>query len=130
MIQRKRIYAAYAADDGARFLVDRLWPRGVAKEAAHLDGWLKVIAPSTALRQAYHQGECGYAELGERYQVELLSQPEAVACLADLAERSMTQTITLVYAARDETQNHVQILMTILQDEFGAACAAEGKTQL
>ncbi|MBP6116862.1 MAG: DUF488 family protein [Neisseriaceae bacterium] len=125
MIQRKRIYEPSAPSDGQRLLVDRLWPRGVSKLNARLDDWLKVIAPSTALRQAYHQGSLTFAELTERYEAELLGQPEAVACLTDLAARSATQALTFIYAARDTEQNHVCILMGLLQRQFGALCSGE-----
>lgn len=123
MIQCKRIYESYEPSDGLRFLVDRLWPRGVSKLNAHVDDWLKIIAPSTALRQAYHQGQLTFTELATQYEAELLNQPEAVACLTRLAQQSQTpMTITLVYAARDRVHNHVQILMAILMKQFGALC--------
>jgi uncharacterized protein YeaO (DUF488 family) len=107
----KRIYDAPATTDGYRVLVDRLWPRGVSKEKAALDLWLKDIAPSPDLREWFgHQPE-RFQEFSARYQAELEQNP-AVGALHALAKDHMT--ITLLYAAHDPAINHAVVLQRYL----------------
>lgn len=108
----KRIYEPPADADGFRVLVDRLWPRGIAKESAAVDLWLKDVAPSTALRKEFnHQPEM-FAGFGERYRLELDSNP-AVAELLELA--AAHPRITLLYAARNTEANHALVLRDYLR---------------
>ena len=93
MIKTKRIYDPPAPDDGFRVLVDRLWPRGVRKDQARLDLWLKEVAPSTALRREFGHDPARWPEFRRRYRAELERQPDAVALLRDNARRG---TITLL----------------------------------
>ena len=98
MIRLKRAYEAAAAGDGKRFLVERLWPRGVTKAALRLDGWLKDVAPSPALRTWYGHDVKKWAEFRRRYVAELKAN---AAALAPLRAAARSGTVTLVFAARD-----------------------------
>lgn len=109
----KRIYEQASKSDGFRILVDRLWPRGIKKETAGIDLWLKNIAPSTELRQWYHSGDKDWQEFRHKYLLELKDNP-AVDELADLIKRHIT--ITLLYAAKDEHQNHAVVLKEFLDE--------------
>jgi uncharacterized protein YeaO (DUF488 family) len=99
MIALKRIYEPASADDGYRVLVERLWPRGVSKEAAHLDAWERGIAPSHELRRWYGHDPQKWPEFRVRYERELAT-PQAQETLDRLAERARQGTVTLLYAAR------------------------------
>lgn len=112
-LRLKRAYEPAAPEDGLRILVDRLWPRGVSKDEAALDDWLKELAPSTDLRRWFHHEPANWAELQRRYKAELRQQAENVERLRDLAR---TRTITLVYAARDEQRNNAVVLRAVLLD--------------
>ncbi|WP_414004216.1 DUF488 domain-containing protein [Pseudarthrobacter sp. IC2-21] len=108
----KRIYAEPADDDGCRVLVDRLWPRGLSKENARLDMWLKEIAPSEPLRKDFGHMKERFEDFRQHYRQELENNP-AVAALHDLAA---THTrVTLLYAARDPEVNHAQVLLEFIQ---------------
>ncbi len=98
----KRAYEAASPDDGRRVLVDRLWPRGVNKEKAAVDLWLKEVAPSTALRQWFGHDPKRWDEFRRRYRAELDPNDEAVEQLRDVIRKGRT---TLVYGARDEAHN-------------------------
>ncbi|MFT9087770.1 DUF488 domain-containing protein [Acetobacter okinawensis] len=106
-IQVRRVYDPPEADDGARVLVDRLWPRGVSKERAHLDLWLKDIAPSTALREWFNHDPAKWSVFGERYQAELSANPVAVAQIMALIKQG---PVTLLYGARDTEHNEAVVL--------------------
>jgi uncharacterized protein YeaO (DUF488 family) len=110
----KRIYEPAAADDGYRVLVDRLWPRGVSKEKAHLDVWLKEIAPSDTLRHRFHDHAESWAEFVEAYRHELKQEPAKTAAV-DLRERAKHEPVTLLYAARDESHNNAVALKDWLE---------------
>jgi uncharacterized protein YeaO (DUF488 family) len=105
----KRIYTPAEKSDGFRVLVDRLWPRGVTKEAAHLDLWLKEIAPSTELRQWFHAGEASnrWEEFKAKYLAEL-NQNNAVDTLKNIIGKN--ETITLLYSVNSQNYNHALIL--------------------
>lgn len=107
----KRIYDEPADDDGCRVLVDRLWPRGVSKERAGLELWLKEIAPSPPLRQEFAHMQERFADFRAQYEDELEDNP-AVDQLLDLAERH--KTVTLLYAAKDPEVNHARVLLEFL----------------
>lgn len=112
----KRIYDDVADDDGCRVLVDRLWPRGVAKERAHLDAWLKEIAPSPALRTWWKHDPDRLDEFAIRYRAELDGDPatmQAVIELRELAARAGGPT-TLLFGAKDPQINHARILADYL----------------
>ena len=110
-VRLKRAYEAAAADDGSRVLVDRLWPRGVRKDAAAIDLWLKDLAPSTALRKWFGHDPARWAEFQERYAREVQRHPELFEQLRALAREG---TVTLVYSARDAEHNDAVVLRRLL----------------
>ena len=107
----KRVYEQPDKADGTRILVDRLWPRGLTKDKARVDLWLKEIAPSTELRQWFHQDPSQWAEFKARYQAELKENDEHVALLKSEIEKG---PVTLLYGARDEEQNQAVVLKEFL----------------
>ena len=109
----KRIYAPPEAADGARILVDRLWPRGIRKEEAALTLWLKDAAPSTALRVEWHHDPGRFGEFADRYRTELESEP-AVAELLDLARTH--GVVTLLFSAHDPELNQAAVLRDYLRE--------------
>jgi uncharacterized protein YeaO (DUF488 family) len=106
-LQIKRIYAKPMSKDGYRVLVDRIWPRGVTREKAKLDEWLKPIAPSTGLRKWFGHDPLKWQEFRKRYRAELIEQRSQLALLA---ERAAHQRVTLLYAARDPQINHAVLI--------------------
>ena len=112
MIKLKRIYEPYDKKDGYRILVDRLWPRGVSKEKAHLDAWLKDIAPSTELRKWFNHDPKKWADFKKKYQAELKKNKEAVLMLKQAKKKH--STITLLYGAKDEIYNEA----VVIKDSF------------
>lgn len=102
-IRIKRAYEPPAHDDGARILIDRLWPRGVKKEALALDQWAKELAPSTKLRQWFGHDPALWEEFRRRYAAELRPHADLLESLRTLAR---TGPITLVYGAHDEAHNN------------------------
>lgn len=117
-IRIKRAYVAATADDGVRVLVDRLWPRGVSKEKAQLDLWLKEIAPSTELRKWFHHDAALWDAFRQRYVHELESNSEAVKRLVALTSAGR---VTLIYGARDEEHNEAVVLKEYLEGMSGKA---------
>jgi uncharacterized protein YeaO (DUF488 family) len=111
MIKIKRVYDAVEAGDGRRYLVDRLWPRGIKKLALNIDGWIKEAAPSTELRQWFHHDPSRWNEFRLRYFAELESEPEAWEPIAELQRNG---TVTLLYSAKDTDHNHAIVLMEFL----------------
>jgi uncharacterized protein YeaO (DUF488 family) len=112
MIKIKRTYDPRGPDDGVRFLVDRLWPRGVKKEDLQLDGWLKDVAPSEDLRQWFGHEPARWEEFQRRYFAELDSKPEALQPIQAAARRG---SVTLLYSARDTEHNNAVALRAYLQ---------------
>ncbi len=110
-VQLKRAYEPATTDDGTRVLIDRLWPRGVRKDQAALDLWLKDLAPSTALRQWFDHDPARWAEFQARYADEVQQQPALFQQLRDLA---LNGRITLVYAAHDTAHNDAVVLRGLL----------------
>jgi uncharacterized protein YeaO (DUF488 family) len=108
----KRIYEPVSPKDGYRVLVDRLWPRGIKKEAAHIDLWLKEVAPSTELRQWFHKGEGDFTGFKKKYLSELKNNP-ALNELKELMNEHTT--CTLLYSAKDEAHNHALVLEEVLK---------------
>jgi uncharacterized protein YeaO (DUF488 family) len=111
-IRVKRIREPPAAKDGARVLVDRLWPRGVRKEEAKLTLWLKNIAPSDDLRRWFGHDPARFAEFSRRYRAELTDNKDAVGRMDDLVKAG---PVTLLYAAHDEQHNHALVLAAYLK---------------
>jgi len=113
-ISVKRVYEAPARSDGARVLVDRLWPRGLTKDAAALDAWLRELAPSNELRQWYHANPEGWLLFRKRYLKELAGD-EARAAVEQLYGLVETKrNLTLLYASRNETRNNATVLKELL----------------
>jgi uncharacterized protein YeaO (DUF488 family) len=103
----KRVYEKPEKDDGIRILVDRLWPRGLTKEKARVDLWLKDIAPSTELRKWFGHDPGKWKEFRKRYSDELKKNEEQVSLLKDQIKNG---TVTLVYGAKDEEHNEAFVL--------------------
>ena len=113
-ISLKRAYDQPEPGDGTRILVDRLWPRGVSKEEAHLDAWLKEVAPSNELRKWFGHDPEKFAEFRRRYEVEL-STEEGRQAFAKLRDLSKQGPVTLVFAARDRQHNNAVVLRDLLE---------------
>ena len=106
----KRVYEPYEPKDGYRILVDRLWPRGIKKEAAQLDEWAKEINPSTEIRRLYHQGEMPFEGFFQAYLEELEANEAAETFVSNCSEQLKSQNVTLVYGAKSEQENHALVL--------------------
>ena len=115
MIQLKRVYQEPGPRDGMRILVDRLWPRGVKKEAARIQEWRKDLAPSDSLRRWFKHDPEKWSEFRKRYRKELSggNNKEELRRLAGLAKR---KRITLIYGAADEEHNHAVVLKELLNE--------------
>lgn len=111
MIQLKRVYEAADPDDGARFLVERLWPRGIRKDALHFDAWLKDVAPSTELRQWFNHDPEKWQAFQKKYFAELAANPEAAAPIRKAARKG---TVTLLYSSHDTEHNNAVALKAYL----------------
>lgn len=116
----KRAYEAPTAADGMRILVDRLWPRGLARVKAGIDLWLKDVAPSTELRKWFAHDPEKWPEFEKRYRVELKSNP----ALSELMSLSRHKRITLLYAARDPLHNEAVVLKRILERDADSPVAS------
>lgn len=119
MITIKRIYAEPSEADGFRVLVDRLWPRGMTREKARVNLWLKEIAPTTELRKWFGHDLKRWPDFVERYQEELKTKSELLTVLTDKARQG---TVTLLFAGRDEDHNEAVVLYRLLtprQDKSG-----------
>ena len=126
MIKLKRVYEKEAPDDGVRYLVERLWPRGVKKESLHIDGWLKEVAPSTDLRKWFSHDPEKWPEFRRRYFAELDRAPEVWAPIRSAARRG---TVTLLYSSHDTEHNNAVALKEYIQQKLGARAArAAGST--
>ncbi|HBY98953.1 MAG: DUF488 domain-containing protein [Ardenticatenaceae bacterium] len=112
-IELKRAYAPPDPGDGARFLVDRIWPRGVKKEDLALDGWLKEVAPGNELRRWFGHDPEKWEEFRKRYRRELDALDPAV--FGPLLDAARTGTLTLIYGAKDEAHNNAVVLRDYLQ---------------
>ena len=114
-VRLKRAYALPAKADGARVLVDRLWPRGVSKDAAQLKVWLKDLAPTTELRRWFHERPTQWPAFRKKY-LEELAEPTAMAALEQLYEiAESAATITLIYSSSNETHNNAVVLKELLE---------------
>jgi len=119
----KRVYDDAAPDDGARVLVDRLWPRGISKDHARLDRWCKEVAPSTDLRTWFHHDPDRFEEFERRYRAELADNVE-VPELAALGAGD--RRLTLVYSARDTEHNQALVLRDVLEAYLEDAGSGSG----
>jgi uncharacterized protein YeaO (DUF488 family) len=117
MIKLKRAYEKPSRDDGSRILVERLWPRGLTKESAAVDLWLKEVAPSAKLRKWFGHDPAKWEEFKKRYWKELVESVEAVQLLKQKARQG---TVTFVYAARDEEHNSALALKRFLEGHTSA----------
>ena len=118
MTKLKRAYEKPSPDDGSRILVERLWPRGLTKERAAVDLWLKEVAPSPELRKWFGHDPAKWEQFQERYWKELEEKEEAVQLLKQESERG---TVTLVYAARDMEHNSALALKRFLEGQAGGS---------
>jgi uncharacterized protein YeaO (DUF488 family) len=117
MIQVKRVYDQKASGDGRRFLVERLWARGVKKAALQLDGWLKDVAPSEALRRWFGHDPAKWADFQRRYFSELDRNPEA---WRPILEAAHSGNVTLLYSARDTLHNNAVALKMYVEQRLDA----------
>lgn len=111
MIRIKRVYEKPEPSDGLRILVDRLWPRGLRKDAARLDGWIKDVAPSTTLRRWFGHDPRRWADFQKRFYSELNKNPGS---WRSLLEQSRTRRVTLLYSAHDSDHNNAVALKRFL----------------
>ncbi len=111
MVKIKRIYDPPSEDDGVRILVDRLWPRGISKEAAAIDEWERDIAPSDELRKWFSHDPAKWQEFRKRYVSELRKNPEVVSKLRTLAKKG---PLTLLFAAKDVAHNNAVVLRELI----------------
>jgi len=119
MLALKRVYEPPAPEDGTRILVDRLWPRGIARDKARIDLWLKDIAPSDALRRRFHARPADWQRFVAAYAAELEgAAAQAAAC--ELRDRLRRGPVTLLYAARDEGRNNAVALEAWLEGRRSA----------
>ncbi|MEG8275087.1 DUF488 domain-containing protein [Streptomyces sp. AHA2] len=112
-VRVRRVYDPAEPEDGVRILVDRLWPRGLAKDAARVDVWPKALTPSTGLRRWYHAGEGGHEEFAERYEAELAAG-EAAEALERVRELVREGDVTLLTASKTPDRSHAAVLARLL----------------
>ncbi|WP_043930608.1 DUF488 domain-containing protein [Bacillus sp. EB01] len=115
----KRIYEPYDETDGCRILVDRIWPRGISKEAAKLRYWFKDIAPSSDLRKWFcHKPEL-FEEFRERYMYELRTDEQKQKLIDKILNTAANEQVTLLYGAKDQIYNHAVVLHEELMNRSG-----------
>ncbi|MCG7209662.1 DUF488 domain-containing protein [Streptomyces arenae] len=113
-VRVRRVYESPEPEDGLRVLVDRLWPRGVSKEDAHVDEWPKGLTPSTELRHWFHEGG-SYEEFTRRYEAEL-DAPEAAGLLDGLRKTARRRKVTLLTASKTPEESHATVLARLLSE--------------
>jgi uncharacterized protein YeaO (DUF488 family) len=113
-VRARRIYEQAEPSDGRRVLVDRLWPRGLSKEKARLDEWLKTVAPSDELRRWYGHQPAKFAEFKRRYQAEL-TEPERAEALRHLRDEAGSGPVTLLTATKDLEHSEAEVLVQLLR---------------
>jgi uncharacterized protein YeaO (DUF488 family) len=111
MLKIKRVYDPVSADDGKRILVDRLWPRGIKKEKAHIDEWLKEISPSNELRKWYSHDPAKWAEFKKRYKQEIAGKE---GLLKKIKAEARKQTVTLLFSSKELERNNAVALKEML----------------
>jgi uncharacterized protein YeaO (DUF488 family) len=117
-VRARRVYEPAEQSDGSRVLVDRLWPRGLSKDKAHLDEWLKAVAPSDELRRWYGHDPGKFAEFKRRYEAEL-TEPERSEALRHLREEARSRPVTLLTATRDLQHSEAEVLAQLLHSAPG-----------
>ena len=115
MLKTKRVYENPEPSDGARFLVDRLWPRGIKKEKLEIESWLKDVAPSPVLRKWFSHDPAKWMEFNRRYRAELESNPDAWQPILEAAKQG---DVTLLYSARDTEHNSAVLLKEFLEEQM------------
>jgi uncharacterized protein YeaO (DUF488 family) len=115
-VRARRVYEIPEQSDGKRVLVDRLWPRGLSKEKAHLDEWLKAVAPSDELRRWYGHQPDKFAEFKRRYEAEL-GDPDRAEALRHLREAAQSGPLTLLTATKDLEHSEAEVLAERLRSE-------------
>jgi uncharacterized protein YeaO (DUF488 family) len=115
VFKTKRVYESAERSDGTRFLVDRLWPRGIKKEALEMEAWLKDVAPSPELRKWFGHDPAKWQEFQRRYRAELKANPESWKPILDVAKQG---DVTLLYSARDTEHNSAVLLKAFLEEQM------------
>jgi uncharacterized protein YeaO (DUF488 family) len=115
MLRIKRVYHEPEKEDGRRVLVDRLWPRGMTKEAAKIDLWMKEVAPSDALRKSFGHDANKWPEFQKRYHAELRQKKELLAQLKKIEKEH--GTLTLLFGAKDTEHNQAVVLAGVLKEK-------------
>lgn len=118
MLQMQRIYAHDQDYDSYRILVDRLWPRGMSKEKARLDDWVKTIAPSPELRKWFNHDPAKFADFHDKYLQELAQNPATADFLKTIRAQLEQGSVTLLYGAKDEQHNQAVVLMEYLREHL------------
>ncbi len=126
MVKTKRVYDPASPEDGKRILVDRLWPRGVKKEDAHIDEWLRDIAPSTDLRKWFSHDPAKWEDFRKRYKEELEGKEDLVGALRANARKG---TITLLFAAKDTVHVNAEVLKEVIERSPGKKPKAKTQQQ-
>jgi|SRR5581483_2075788 len=120
MIRLKRVYEPESPDDGVRYLVERLWPRGIKKTSLHADDWLKDAAPSTELRKWFNHDPERWQEFRSKYFAELKQHPDAWTPILDAAHKG---TVTLLYSSHDEVHNNAAALKEYIERKLARSRA-------
>lgn len=115
MLKIKRVYEGVETSDGVRFLVERLWPRGIQKDDLKIKAWLKEVAPSQALRKWYRHDPAKWEKFQQRYRAELEANPDAWQPILEEARRG---NVTLLYSARDTDHNSALLLKSFLDEQI------------
>src|ERR1044071_5557270 len=115
LLKTKRVYESATSSDGARFLVDRLWPRGIKKEELKMKAWLKAVAPSPDLRKWFAHDPDKWQEFQKRYRAELKANPDSWEPLLEAAKQG---DVTLLYSARDTEHNSAVLLKEFLEERL------------
>lgn len=113
VIKLKRVYEPPSDEDGYRVLVDRLWPRGLSEESAHVDLWLRRIAPTTELRKWYGHDVGKWPQFQERYRDEIANHGELLDLIRDIERHR--KVVTLLFGAKDEEHNEANVLVDVLR---------------
>ena len=115
----KRVYSPVEKSDGVRILVDRLWPRGISKDNARVDEWVKDVAPSDALRKWFGHNPERWEEFRRRYKIEL-ADPDKKALVGRLRTLSRKGTVTFIYAAKDEVHNNANVVAEVVERKLNS----------
>jgi uncharacterized protein YeaO (DUF488 family) len=118
-IKVKRVYDPSSPEDGYRVLVDRLWPRGLSEKAAHVDLWMRDVAPTTELRKWYGHEVGKWPEFRERYEKELAQHGELLDLVRDIEHHR--KTVTILFGAKDQEHNEANVLAEVLKHRRGHA---------